>query len=245
MADLTETIRSYWDQDAHTYDLAPQHQPTNAAVRAAWTATLERLLPVAPARVLDCGAGTGFLSLIAARLGHHVTALDLSPAMLSRLEQSARTEGLAIEVVEGPADRPEGIFDAVMERHLLWTLPDPARALAAWRSVVPAGRLLLVESLWGAVDPVERLRGWARRSLGRVRGAAAEHHAEYPAEIRAALPLGRGTSPERLVELVGESGWGTPRLVRLVDVQWAEQRALPLPERLIGVTPRFVVVAGG
>ena len=144
-----EQMRRYWDADAPTYDRSPRHRPTSPAVQAAWLATVERLLPAAPARVLDCGAGTGFVTLMAARLGHRVTALDLSPGMLGVLGRSARREGLDVDIVEGPADRPTGNFDAVIERHLVWALPDPRAALGAWRTAAPGGRLVLLESLWG------------------------------------------------------------------------------------------------
>src|SRR5580704_3592946 len=154
---ILDEIRRFWDDDAATYDNAPGHRPTSSGVQAAWTAALETLLPPAPARVLDCGAGTGFLSLIAARLGHGVTALDLSPHMLAVLSASAAAEGLDIDVVVGPAHEPPHGFDAVIERHLLWTLPDPGAALAAWRAAAPEGRLVAIESLWGDADPVEIL----------------------------------------------------------------------------------------
>ncbi|MBV8461740.1 MAG: class I SAM-dependent methyltransferase [Acidimicrobiales bacterium] len=244
MEDLTETIRSYWDEDAATYDRAPQHRPRSPAVRAAWAAALERLLPPAPAAVLDCGAGTGFLSLMAARLGHQVTALDLSPTMLAVLRGEAAAEGLAIETVEGPADRPPRTFDAVMERHLLWTLPDPIDTLAAWRHAAPGGRLVLVESLWGTLDPLERVRRAVRHRIARVRRTPPDHHAEYPVHVRSQLPLGRGTRPQELLEMVAAAGWSAPRLERLRDVEWAETLEQPLPERVLGVTPRFAVLAG-
>src|SRR5271156_3144930 len=94
MPQIIGDIRTYWNEDAATYDLAAQHRPRSPFVMAAWTAALERLLPPPPGRVLDCGAGTGFLSLIAARLGHRVTALDLSPPMLAQLSRAASAEGL-------------------------------------------------------------------------------------------------------------------------------------------------------
>jgi SAM-dependent methyltransferase len=128
---LEEEIRRFWDADAPTYDDSSSHRPRDPAVLAAWTAALAHLLPPAPVRVLDVGAGTGFLSLIAARLGHTVTALDLSPQMLSRLQRVARAEDLEIEVVTSPAARPPEGFDVVMERHVLWTLSDPADALGS------------------------------------------------------------------------------------------------------------------
>jgi SAM-dependent methyltransferase len=167
---VLDDIQQFWDDDAATYDNAPGHRPRTAAERAAWTAALAGLLPPPPARVLDCGAGTGFLSLIAARLGHRVTAIDLSRQMLDRLAAAAAALGVAIETVQAPANQPPaGPFDAVMERHLVWTLPDPTASLEAWRAVAPNGRLVLVESLWGGADPVESIRGQGREVLDRLR----------------------------------------------------------------------------
>jgi|SRR5271166_1289360 len=241
--DLTDQIRRYWDDDAWTYDRSPQHRPTSPLVQAAWLAVVERLLPATPARVLDCGAGTGFVSLMAAQLGHRVTALDLSPGMLDQLRRSASREGLAVEVVTGPADRPPQGFDAVIERHLVWTLPDPGAALAAWRAAAPAGRLVLLESLWGDATP-DRLRTWGRQALGRWRQPAPEHHAPLPAGVRASLPLGTGTPPDTLLGLVAGGGWPNPRVERLRDVEWAEASELDPLGRLLGVSPRIAVVAG-
>jgi len=240
---ILDEIRRFWDDDAATYDDAPGHHPTSAAVQAAWTAALEAVLPAPPARVLDCGAGTGFLSLIAARLGHRVTALDLSPGMLARLRAAADAEGLDIDVVVAPAHEPPHGFDAVVERHLLWTLPDPVGALRAWRAAADHGRLVVTESMWGDADPVEAVRNRGRHRLRRLRGGAEDHHGPYPEEVRRSLPLGTGTHPRALTELVLEAGWKNPRLVRLRDVEWAATVELPFPERLLGVSPRFAVVA--
>ena len=241
-----DQVRRFWDADAATYDRDPGHYPVSRLERAAWRGTLERLLPAAPARVLDVGAGTGFLSLIVSELGHQVTAVDLSSGMLRRLRAKAEQAGLEVEIVEAEAASvPPGPFHAVISRHLLWTLLEPITALRAWHDVAPHGRLVLVESLWG--DPssrLERIRRRAGRGLARARGTAPAHHAPYPPELRAALPLAQGTSPESLLQLVSASGWASPRIHQLTDVGWAAQRGLPWPERALAGAPPFAVVAG-
>jgi SAM-dependent methyltransferase len=163
--------------------------------------------------------------------------------MLEKLQTSARREGLSIDVTVSAADKPPEGFDAVMERHLLWTLPDPQGALESWRRAVPDGRLLLVESIWGRVDPIEMLRARAVHRLDKLRRRPPDHHSSYLDAVRDALPLGGGTPPSRLIEMAERAGWRVPRLERLRDVEWAERFHLPLPERLFGVTPRFAVVA--
>ena len=106
--DLTGKVRVWWDADAATYDDSSDHgwAVASPARRAAWNAALHRLLPGRGSRVLDVGAGTGFLSLAAARLGHRVTALDLSGGMLERLAEHAAREGLQVDVVQGGAEEP-------------------------------------------------------------------------------------------------------------------------------------------
>lgn len=246
MTDISDEIRTYWDEDAATYDRSPGHGAHSPTEQAAWTGALARLLPSPPARVLDVGAGTGFLALPVAALGHRVTALDVSQRMLAGLADKAGAHGLTVDTIVGDASSPpEGPFDVVIERHVVWTLPDPAAALRAWRAVAPGGRLILVESMWGrGADRVESVRDRARQELRRLRRTPADHHSEYSEEMRRALPLAGGTTPDRLVDLVESAGWGPARLQRLYDVEWAMTLAQPMPEQLLGVTPRFAVVGG-
>lgn len=88
-------------------------------------------LPVEPRRtILDVSCGTGFLSLLLAELGHFVVGLDLTEGMLEVHRRQARARGLDITMVRGDAEDPPpglGSFDAVVPRHLLWTLLRPQR----------------------------------------------------------------------------------------------------------------------
>ena len=168
--EIETQVRQYWDDDAATYDGAVGHNPQSRLELAAWAASLARLLPPPPARVLDVGAGTGFLSLLLAREGYEVTALDLAPGMLARLGEKARVRGLEIALVEASAaEPPQESFDAVVERHVVWTLPEPEVALQAWHEAAPTGRLVLLESIWGDSAPAEeKLRAAAPRPAPRA-----------------------------------------------------------------------------
>ncbi len=150
-ARLAET-RRLWDAAASTFDEAPDHGLRNAQTAAAWTTVLRQALPAAPSSVLDVGCGTGSLSLLAAELGHQVTGIDISPAMLTAArEKTARAEYIVdFRVMDAayPQFAP-GSFDAVLCRHVLWALPDPADILQRWAALLkPAGRLVLIEGFW-------------------------------------------------------------------------------------------------
>jgi SAM-dependent methyltransferase len=244
---VSAEIRAFWDEDAAGYDASPSHYPRRLQEQAAWAAALRRLLPAPPAAVLDAGAGTGFLSLLLAGQGYDVTAVDLSTGMLGRLRAKAAERGLSIRAVEADAlDPPPGDFDAVVERHLLWTLPDPEAALAAWHRVAPRGRLVLIEGTWSKQDSLS-LQFWraqARRLAERVRAAEPGHHGHYSGRVRRALPHGDGLSTADVVALVQASPWGQARLERLRDVEWAIIDGRGLLDELLGTHPRWAVVAG-
>ncbi|MGW5652515.1 class I SAM-dependent methyltransferase [Streptomyces humi] len=155
-SDRTTAASVDWDAEAARFDEEPDHGLGAPEVRAAWAERLRTWLPGGPADILDLGCGTGSLSLLAAEQGHRVTGVDSSPEMVAR----ARTKlaGRDAVFLLGDAAIPpvgERLFDAVLVRHVLWALPDPARVLRHWRALLrPGGRFVLVEGVWGTVTPV-------------------------------------------------------------------------------------------
>jgi SAM-dependent methyltransferase len=145
-----------WDAEAGAFDDEPDHGLRDPGIRAAWVDRLRSWLPERPADVLDLGCGTGSLSLLAAEQGHRVTGVDASPAMVERAR--AKLAGRDTVILRGEAAAPpvgEQRFDVVLVRHVLWTLPEPARVLRHWRDLLrPAGRFVLVEGVWGTLHPV-------------------------------------------------------------------------------------------
>jgi len=245
-AEISQQIGKIWDEDAATYDESPVHCPQRPHEVAAWRATLRRLLPDPPARVLDAGAGTGFVSLILADQGYEVTAVDLSGQMLAILKSKADRLGLNVKVVQADAaDPPPGQpFDAVVERHLIWTLPEPGAALTAWRKVAPTGRLVLVEGTWGKTSGVAAAQARARALVGRILRPESHHHDDYPAHIARTLPYVGGLQPAEAVRLVEGSQWGSARFERLTNLERADVSDRGLLAELLGTIQRWAVTAG-
>ncbi|MBT2445431.1 methyltransferase domain-containing protein [Streptomyces sp. ISL-36] len=145
-------ITAYWDAAAPLFDDEPDHGLRLKATRDAWSHRLASWLPSEAVRVCDVGCGTGSLSAVMAEAGHQVTGVDLSPRMVDRARTKLRTAGLEGRFLVGDAAEPptgDERFDALLSRHLLWTLPDPQSALRAWVTRLrPGGTLVLVEGRW-------------------------------------------------------------------------------------------------
>lgn len=137
--------------------------------------------------------------------------------MVEQARTKLTTAGLPGRFLVGEALAPptgDQRFDAVLSRHLIWTVPEPKAALTDWVSRVrPGGRLVMVEGRWGEagchtpyVDGAE--------SLPWHGGVSAD---DLSACVR---PLVRGL---RVESLSGDSDlWGRPvadeRYVLLADV---------------------------
>ena len=164
-----------WDAEAASFDEEPDHGLRDPEVRRAWAGRLRDWLPGRAGDVLDLGCGTGSLSLLASEQGHRVTGVDFSPAMVALAREKLAGRD-AVFLVGDAAAPPVGEerFDAVLVRHVLWTLPDPGRALRHWRGLLrPDGRLVLVEGVWGGIEPVgipaERLTALLAPITGQAR----------------------------------------------------------------------------
>ncbi len=133
-----------WDAIAAGYD---RHVAPQEAALAAEALALVGLEP--GERFLDVAAGTGGLSLPAARLGAEVLATDWSPAMIEQFEARAREEGLSNtdgRVMDCHAlDLPDDSFDVTGSQFGVMLVPDQPRALREMVRVTrPGGRVLVI-----------------------------------------------------------------------------------------------------
>ena len=167
MEAVKESVRAYWEKQAHGFDLEFGHGLRDQRHKEIWLSILQRNIPSdQPLKILDLGCGTGFLSILLSELGHEVSGLDFSPAMLDIARGKARDRGLTIDFSKGDAEEPgfsPRSFDYVICRHLIWTLPHPDLALKRWRALLrPGGGVILVEGHWKSTS----WRAGVRRFLG-------------------------------------------------------------------------------
>jgi len=145
-------VARYWDEQASSFDEAPDHGLRDPAIRAAWASLLAPLIPPAPARVADVGCGTGSLSVLLAEAGHVVSGIDVAAGMITRARAKAAAAGVDAEFEVGDAMAPpwpRATFDVVLARHVVWALPDQALGLGRWLELLrPGGRLVLIEGRW-------------------------------------------------------------------------------------------------
>jgi len=234
--DFQDAITRFWDELAADYDKAWAHGLHTRQEKEAWSALLNRLLPAAPPlRILDAGCGTGFLALLLANVGHEVVGVDLSQAMLTEARRQAHLRDVNATFLRGDAARPDpslGTFDAVVSRHLLWTLPSPQHALQTWMQLLaPGGHILAIDGFWVTT----RLRDRLAINLGTLLHRARHGHVtqqSYRPEIAARLPLYSLTELEPIRALLTHAGLTDVAVEPISSIDQAERALMPLGQRL-------------
>lgn len=141
--DLKQT-KLAWDHIAEGYDnhITPSHDE-NFTKKLLKFAGLKRGM-----NFLDIAAGTGALTIPAARIGARVTAVDISPNMIRLLKERANNEGLtklAGYVMDGHAlDLPDNSFDITGSQFGVMLFPDLPKGLKEMVRVTRPGGTVLV-----------------------------------------------------------------------------------------------------
>lgn len=151
---LQSVVTRHWNDRAASYQFNMNQDFMAERTYARWKRIITGLIGDQKGlTVLDAGCGTGVISHILCTLGsHRITAADISEAMIRQARMNlAQWNGefdfLCHDVADLPL--PDGRFDLIISRYVIWTLPDPGKALAEWhRLLKPGGRLAVIDGNW-------------------------------------------------------------------------------------------------
>ena len=159
--------RSVWSGRVASWD-----QHGSAGLADVTAAVLEAARTWPGAQVVDLGCGTGQISLPVAQRGAQVLAVDVSPAMVGRLQSDAQQRGLlSIDALALPIEElalPPGSVDLVVSSYALHHLRDADKARlvsAAYGWLRPGGRLVVADMMFG--------RGTTRQDRAIIRSKVA------------------------------------------------------------------------
>jgi ubiquinone/menaquinone biosynthesis C-methylase UbiE len=206
--DIKTAVSRYWSGRAAEFDQGASHGVHNEAQHQAWLGLLREVAGPPPLKVLDVGCGTGFLAMRMAELGHTAVGVDLSEDMLAQARRKTEDTSLPVTFQVGDAEvpPPDGApYDVILERHVLWTLPQPREAVRAWQALLrPGGLLILIEGIFEMSD----------RTV-------------YP-QLEAQLPLYGGRPGEELATLLEAEGFVQTVVRPLMDAAlWLETPTRP------------------
>lgn len=203
--DVEKLVEQYWSRRADSFDGDSQHGIHSDEQRDAWLSILHKWVGDKPGEILDAGCGTGVISILLSELGHKVTGIDLSPKMLNRAREKVQESNKDIDFYEGNVENlsfDNNTYDIVTARHLIWTLPNPSKAVREWSRIArPDGYIVLIEGHWDFDAPWDEYR-----------------------EIHEELPLYQGPKPKELTELLEEQGLQQVKYESLSDpVLWGQK----------------------
>lgn len=156
------SLRTMWDGRTDTW-----HEHVNAS--PGFERVRDELVAAAAVRpderVIDLGAGTGFVALAVAPSAAEVVGVDLSVRMLDVLRERARQSDLknvsttAADLAE--VDFPRGSANVVVSNYALHHLEDADKRAVVERArswLVPGGRIVIADMMFGRGKTVEDRR---------------------------------------------------------------------------------------
>lgn len=184
--EIKNAIKERWDAN-QLYD--DGHGVNSETEKELWGNEIAQLIGKPQnQKVLDIGTGTGFLALLLARMGYNITAVDWSMCMMQKAKEKANAAKIPIQFEVQDAEHlcfPDASFDAIVSRHVLWTLTSPFKSSKEWFRVLKPGGMIITD-------------------IPRQGSHSGEHH--YGNEIAKNLPFGNGADPELIISMFKEAG---------------------------------------
>lgn len=235
---IKDDIRDYWSLRAQTYDASPGHGIAEHAEMEAWGRLIRRHLGDGEGRkALDLACGTGVMTMLMHGLGFDVTGLDFTEPMMAHARRKADEAKASIRFLTRDAEEtmePDGTYDVIIARHLVWTLTDPDKAFADWlRILKPGGRLLIIDGDFVRKHWLEKLLPLLDRIFGKQKDGHSlltpeqwQHHERIVGQVH----FNNGIRADDTVRLFESAGFGELKVeTDLADIR--RSRGIPLLSR--------------
>lgn len=202
-------------------------------------------------KVLDVGTGPGFIALLFEELGQDCTGIDFSEEMIKAARKESEKNHSSCSFIHADAEAlpfDDESFDVVTNRHVIWTLTDPQKAMIEWvRVLKPGGCLIIFEGDWveGQTKRIDRIRKQIGTKINNRRKPKQENKDRSKTdkfdEIKQQLPLRRVTK-ETVALLMENANIRTVHDQDIGNLIRAEIKARPLGYKLTYNKNRFMVV---
>ena len=206
--DIKEHIKDYWNWRGGSYDKSPGHYYKSEEAKRVWINLLRETLDGENLRILDVGTGTGFLAILLSELGHKVTGIDIAEGMLEIAKKKADAQNLKIDFMPGDAENlmfEDNEFDCVFSRHLLWTLPNPEKAIGEWvRVTKPEGKIVVIDGKWHDGSIISNIRQIVWKTKMLISEGRISYH--YKKEIKKNLPYADGIKLREILDIFRNHG---------------------------------------
>jgi len=181
--------------------------------------------------VLDVGTGTGFIALLLAELGHQVTGVDFSAKMLEVARQKTAEFLKTLKILEGDVERlpfDDHSFDGVTARYILWTLPDPEKAIREWiRLLKPGGGLVIIDGLWETKGILQHICKFNLKMYRLLKFGKRPFTNRYKKDLSLQLPHPTGVKMEEIKRYMINAGLTDISVTDLEKVRKAQRKHLP------------------
>lgn len=242
----------YWAQRSSTYSDVNKWELEGES-RGLWKDVLGRRISESfpgrepgDIRIVDIGAGPGFIPIILTELGYDVTAVDFSPEMIEEAKSNAGDLAEKIDFREMDAQAlgfDDESFDLVISRNLTWNLPDPVRAYGEWERVLrPGGVLMNFDANWYRYlfDDEAKDAYAADRAASEELGLGDQNVGEnfdVMEDIARSLPLSKLSRPEWDIEVLTGLGMDASFDKKIWKLVWTQQE-----QTNFASTPMFLVI---
>ncbi len=191
------TMAEHWSGAAANYSNIIREEYENEAGRI-WKSLIDTYRPVGDSlKVLDCGCGPGFFSILMSREGHIVEAIDISEGMLDVAENNVREFGDPEKVSFSIMDVnktafADCTFDLIITRNVTWMSQNLEETYREWlRILKPGGRFIVFDANWHRFEFVPEVAAehWKCVREAAKLGAATEEQKKGSEEEKKAIPL--------------------------------------------------------